>query len=84
MLRSAVERQLLIVGEALNHARRGEPEITALLPNIHEWVAQRNVIIHVYAEVSVNIVWDTIVREVPELIEVLQRILAEYGNETGG
>jgi uncharacterized protein with HEPN domain len=56
MLRSAVERQLLIVGEALNHARRGEPEITALLPNIHEWVAQRNVIIHVYAEVSDDIV----------------------------
>lgn len=80
MLRSAVERQLLIVGEALNHARRSEPEITALLPNIHEWVAQRNFIIHVYAEVSDDIVWDTISREIPELIGGLERILAEHGN----
>ena len=81
MLRSAVERQLMIVGEALNHARRDEPKIAALLPNIHEWVAQRNFIVHVYAEVSDDIVWDTVVREIPELIEALRRVLARHGDE---
>lgn len=81
LLRSAVERQLMIVGEALNHARRDEPEIVALLPSVHEWVSQRNFIIHVYAEVSNDIVWDTVVREIPELIEALQRALARHGDE---
>lgn len=84
MLRSAVERQLMIVGEALNYARRADPDIIARLPNLHEWVAQRNFIIHVYADVSDDIVWDTIVREIPELIEALQRILAGRGNEEEG
>lgn len=80
-LQSALERQLMVVGEALNHARRGEPGIVSRFPKIHEWVAQRNFLIHVDAEVSEDIVRETIVREVPELIGTLEGLLLADGED---
>lgn len=50
-LRLAVERQLIILGEALAVLRRSAPEIAARLPDLAAAIALRNVLVHGYAKV---------------------------------
>lgn len=75
--RAAVERKLEIIGEALNSVRRSDPAIDAHLPTIHEWPALRNVLSHVYFQIDHEVVWTTATTELPDLIETLERVLAE-------
>ncbi len=73
--RSATKRQLEIIGEALNQARRLAPDLSDQFSTIHEWVALRNVLSHLYDRVDLQIVWDTVVDELPVLIETLRNLL---------
>ncbi len=74
--RSAVERQLAIVGEAVNSFRRECPEAT--LPNTKQMVDFRNRLIHLYDNVSDAIVWVIIHQHLPVLeTEVLALLQAE-------
>jgi uncharacterized protein with HEPN domain len=68
-------RQLEIIGEALKHVRRLGPGLVDWFPEIHEWVALRNVISHLYDRVDLQIVWDTVNDELPDLIETLRDLL---------
>jgi len=52
---SAVERQLAIIGEALNHFRRVEPEIQ--IENDKQIVAFRNRLVHAYDNLDNSIIW---------------------------
>ncbi len=52
MLRSAVERQFEIVGEALNQLSKAAPEIAADIPDLRRVVAFRNILVHGYATVA--------------------------------
>ncbi|MAM53921.1 MAG: hypothetical protein CMH35_03580 [Microbacterium sp.] len=50
--RSAVERQLEIIGEALNNLRRLDPDMAASIPEVHRIIGLRNVLAHGYAVVD--------------------------------
>lgn len=76
-IRGAAHHQLVIIGEAFNQARRVDPHLTNLLPDVQGWVGLRNVIIHDYPNVRHEITWDTIRREIPILIESLRTILGD-------
>lgn len=52
MLRSAVERQFEIVGEALNKLRRTDETLAAQIPDLPGIVVFRNLLIHGYATVD--------------------------------
>jgi len=52
MLRSAVERQFEIVGEALGQLGRAAPDLAARVPDLPQIVALRNLLIHGYAAVD--------------------------------
>ncbi len=45
-LRSAVERQFEILGEALNNLRKSDPAAAARVPEIEKIIGMRNVIAH--------------------------------------
>jgi len=77
MLRSAVERQLIVVGEALAQLTRYAPDIAAGIPQSRRIVAFRNILVHGYAVVQSRIVWDTVLADVPMLREHLRSLLAE-------
>jgi len=77
LVQSAVERQLGIVGEALNAALRDASELVDAIPGVRRWVGMRNILIHAYPDVNPGLVWATIVEDVPVLIDVLERILSE-------
>ena len=77
MLRSAVERQFEIVGEAFAGLRRADPALAALIPDLARIVAFRNVLIHGYATVDDQLVWGVVERDLPRLLTTLQRMLVE-------
>jgi len=73
--RRAVERELEIVGEALGKLRKADPETAARIPFLNDAVGLRNVLIHGYAEVIDERIYDTAVRDVPELVVILAALL---------
>lgn len=76
LLRSAVERQLGIVGEALSRLRRLDAETAASIPELAEIVGFRNVLVHGYANIDDRIVFGVIERDIGPLKERLARMLA--------
>jgi uncharacterized protein with HEPN domain len=80
MLQSAVERQFGIVGEALAVARRVDPSVAARLPELADIVAFRNILIHGYAILDNEKVWEFTQQPLQELrakLEILERQLGE-------
>jgi len=75
LLRSGVERQFEIVGEALNQLSKVAPEVAASIPDLPRIVAFRNILIHGYATVDDALVWQLLVEKLPALQEVLRRLL---------
>jgi uncharacterized protein with HEPN domain len=75
MLRSAVERQFEIIGEALSQLTKIEPELAAQIPDLPRIVAFRNILIHGYAVVDNEIVWRAAQENLPELAAILHRLL---------
>ena len=73
----ATERQIELVGEALNNLRRVAPEIAERIPDVHKIIATRNVLVHGYTEVNSTIVWQAATQAIPALIPILEAALAE-------
>ena len=76
-LRSAVERQFEIVGEALNQLHRLDPATAANIAELPRIVAFRNVLIHGYASVDNRIVWGVIEGSLTSLRTSLSQLLAQ-------
>lgn len=77
MLRSACERQLEIIGEAMTRLREWHPDVFASIDEGHAIIAFRNRLIHGYDSVNAAIVWDVIVRKLADLELVAQRLLEQ-------
>lgn len=77
MLRSAVERQFQIIGEALNRLSRVEPVIAAQISDLPRIVAFRNVLVHGYAVIDNELVWEVAVTRVEVLARELGRLLGD-------
>ena len=76
---AAVERKFEIIGEALNRLHQTHPEIAARIPLLREVVSFRNLLIHGYATVIPDRVWDYAENDLPELRKLVQALLAELG-----
>jgi uncharacterized protein with HEPN domain len=77
LLRSGVERQFEIVGEALSGLRRADPALAAQVPDLARAVAFRNVLIHGYATVDDELVWGVVEGGLPKLLVALRGLLAD-------
>jgi uncharacterized protein with HEPN domain len=73
--KSAVERQFLIVGEALNSLRRVDPVTAARIPDLSRIVGLRNVLAHGYAVVDDAVVWRAASSRAPELRAAVAALL---------
>jgi uncharacterized protein with HEPN domain len=75
LLKSAVERQLTIIGEALNKLRREAPDLSDQIGEAEKIIAFRNVIVHGYDIISDQIVWDIVSSKLDNLIEGCMKII---------
>lgn len=77
--RSAVERKLEIIGEALNHANQMDSTVESSLFELRQMVAIRNRIIHGYDSVDDKIVWDVASNRIPTLSAQPEAVLDSLG-----
>ncbi|MFA5817102.1 MAG: HepT-like ribonuclease domain-containing protein [Bacteroidales bacterium] len=75
MLQDAIERNLEIIGEAVNQMLKLNPEIE--ISNARRMVDARNKIIHGYGEIEPEQIWSIIIKHLPVLKEEVQILLSE-------
>ena len=71
----AVERNIEIIGEAMNRILQVEPNIS--LSNTRQIVDTRNRIIHGYDTVSDEIIWSIVFQHLPRLKSEIESLLGE-------
>ena len=74
LLRSGVERQFEIIGEALNRLTKIDEETAKRISDYPRIVAFRNILIHGYAEIDDRLVWNVIETKLPTLIQEVREL----------
>ena len=77
VLRSAVERQFEILGEALNRLDHLDPTLGAKIPDLGQIVAFRNILIHGYAVIDRVRMWQAVQDDLPQLRTTLDSLLGD-------
>jgi uncharacterized protein with HEPN domain len=84
MLRSAVERQFEIIGEALAQLARLNEDLASRISEHRRIIAFRNILIHGYApappapsSMDSRIVWDVVQTRLPALRREVAELMAE-------
>lgn len=76
MLRSAVERQFEIIGEALRRLEEVSVDEASLISNRRRIIAFRNQLAHGYFAIQHDVVWAVAQNDLPTLAEELRLVLA--------
>ncbi|MEN8127664.1 MAG: HepT-like ribonuclease domain-containing protein [Planctomycetota bacterium] len=75
LLRSAVERKLMIIGEALNRVLRLEPDLESQIPDARQIIDFRNILVHGYFAIEHETVWGILEKDLPVLTSQIQKLL---------
>ena len=73
MLRRAIERELEIIGEALNRIDKEDKSIQ--IENKSKIISLRNRVIHGYDKVDNEIIWGILKRHIPNLKDEIQKLI---------
>lgn len=77
---ATVEREFIIIGEAVNQLFRLDPSLAARFPAGPAIVAFRNHLVHRYHNVSDETVWEIVKSSLPGVIEAARMLLQELEN----
>jgi uncharacterized protein with HEPN domain len=75
ILRSAVERQFQIIGEAIGRVARHDPDTANQFEDYPAIIALRNVLVHGYDQVDNARMWGIIQRHLPRLKRKVKELL---------
>ena len=75
LLRSAVERQFEIIGEAMNKLAGVDEGRARQMSNFQRIISFRNILIHGYADVDDRLVWSVVLTYLPVLIYEVDSLL---------
>lgn len=79
LLKRAVERDLEIIGEAVNRILKKDPDFP--IPHARKIVGLRNEIIHAYDGISDENIYSILVKHVPELKTETEALIKKSGFE---
>jgi uncharacterized protein with HEPN domain len=79
-VRQLVERNLEIIGEAVNRLQRKEPAIADQISSYRKVIGLRNQIIHAYDNIDYELVWQIIQEFLPILKTEVEQLLDEAQN----
>ena len=77
LLKSGIERQFEVMGEALNQLSKIDTLIINKISNYQQIISFRNILIHGYTDVDDRLVWNIIETKLPVLIEEVKGLLGE-------
>lgn len=77
-LRRAVERDIEIIGEAMNRILKVDRDIA--ITNSRKIVDARNYIIHGYDSLSADILWSIVINHLPKLKEEVRTLLEQQSD----
>jgi len=75
LLKRAVERDLEIIGEAVNRILRKDPSFP--LKNAKQIIGLRNQIIHAYDNISDENIWAIIIKHIPMLKKEVNKLVSD-------
>lgn len=75
LLRSAVERQLITVGEALNLASSEKEDLELDIPELWAVVGLRNRLVHAYSLTDYDVLWNIVKINLPSLAQRLRKLI---------
>ena len=75
LLRSAVERQIGIIGEAMVRIRKHDSNF--IITNSEDIISIRNKLIYAYDSIKLENIWELVVRHIPELKKDIERLIEE-------
>ena len=78
LLRSGVERQFTIVGEAVSKLLRLDPSLESAIPAARKIVGFRNQLVHNYGSIDPYLVWTVIQQDLGPLQKTASGLLKEF------
>ena len=82
LLRSGVERQFEIIGEALNKLGKIDKQTVSRISDYKKIVAFRNILIHGYTDIDDRLVWNVVELKLTALVREVEALLS--GSDTSG
>ncbi len=76
LLKSAVERQFQVIGEAMRQMVVHAPEKAARITDYQRIISFRHILVHGYDVVDDEVVWGIVEKQLPALIKDVNALLA--------
>ena len=73
-LRRAVEREITIIGEAVNRIKNADP--TFDISNVRQIIDTRNRVAHAYDSVNNAMIWGIVINHLPNLKSEVEKLLS--------
>ena len=70
----AIIKAIEIIGEAANRVGADTRQLHPEIP-WHDIIGMRNRLVHAYFEVDVELLWETVQRDIPELISLIEPLV---------
>ncbi|WP_139960016.1 HepT-like ribonuclease domain-containing protein [Flavicella sediminum] len=77
MLKRAIERDLEIIGEAVNRILKKDPSYANIISDAKAIIGLRNQVIHAYDSISDENIWSIIINHIPKLKKEIRKIIQE-------
>ena len=80
MLKRAIERELEIIGEAMNRIIKRDPTYSDKIQDAQNIIGLRNQVIHAYDNISDESIWAIVINHLPQLKKDVDEILSSAEN----